>query len=140
MTSNTQQKYRLAVSWCEVNRKLLKKNSKIRLLTSENLYLLMETLGMYWSKREGAWLNRGTVSADAPQQDMQRQVADTVSGRTLIRIIAHKDTIQRRAAEFTEFCELLNWRVIKVSDVIGDGAGDFVRVYITVMVDENRDL
>lgn len=139
MTSNSTQKYRLAVSWCDANRKLLKKNSKIRSLSFEHLYLLMETLGMIWSTRHGAWIEKSTVSADIREEVTQRQVTDTVSGRTLIRIIAHNRLIEKRVAEFTEFCELLNWKVIKVSDPVGDHGETFVRVYVTVIVDENRD-
>lgn len=139
MTSNSTAKYRLAVSWCDANRKLMKKNSKIRSLSTDNLYALMETLGMYWSKREGAWLSRHKQPEEEVSDTPQAVAVDAVSGRTLIRIIAHQSLIGKRVAEFTEFCELLNWRVIKVSDVLGDDALMFLRVYVTVMVDENRD-
>lgn len=139
MTSNSQQKYRIAISWCEANRHLLKKYAKIRSLTSDNLYLLMETLGMYWSKREGAWLARQNAADGGPVSDVQKVTVSGVSGRTLIRIIAHRTLIEKRVSEFVEFCELLNWRVVKKSDPLGDNGQEFIRVYITVMVDEGLD-
>jgi hypothetical protein len=139
VSNNTQLKYKMAIAWCEVNKQRLKKTCKFRLMTSENLYIMLEALGTEWSKHRGEWIGGDHTANGKRFEVTQRVHVDKVSGRTLIRIIAHRSLIDRRCSEFREFCELLNWRIVKESDNYENEAGDFLRCYFTIDIDENRD-
>lgn len=136
-TVNTQLKYKLAIQWCEANRAKLPRYCKFKLYTTERLYRMLEGFGVAWSVEHKGWYTLN--GREAPTAVLGKQGdwrGDTASGRTLVRIIAKSHLIGKRVAEFTELCEALNWNVLKVSNPVGDNGEKYVRVYITIVVED----
>lgn len=139
MTTNPSAKYKAAIRWCDAHKNRLHTAAKYRLMGLETLYLMLEGLGVVWIASAAEWRGVDKTLPDDSNRSLQRVSTDSVSGRTLIRIIAHSTLIGARVAELTELCEALNWKVIKVSDPVGDNGVMFLRVYVTIDVPENRD-
>lgn len=135
---NSQLKYRRAIEWCDGNREKLPRGSKYRLLTTAHLYKLLFAFGVSWDKNMQLWTNKQMENgADVVNIIKPHSAADTVSARTLIRIIAHRVLIGKRVSGLVELCEALNWQVTKVSDPVREADTDFWRVYITVIASED---
>ena len=140
MTTNSTLKYRRAIEWCDANRRKLPKHCKVRLMSTENLYRLLDGFGVIWMTDHKLWTDKNAENGAEIVKGVSDFRASTApSGRTLIRIVAHVTLIGKRVAEFTELCEALNWQVLKVGNPVGDNGVEFVRAYITVMCSEDGD-
>jgi len=124
----TSEKYEAAIAWCDKNKHLLPPMSKHRLMKMENLYAMLDQFGVRWSPSNKLWFE----ATDKPAAVIQ----SAPSGRVLIRMIAHRDLIEKRVAELIELSEALNWIFVQRSNEYEASAGDFSRVYLTFRVTE----
>jgi len=134
---NTQLKYKRAIEWCEKNRDKLPRYCKFKLYSTPRLYEMLEAFGVNWRADLKMWwgLDRSEEGAEiAGNVPPIPRRGDP--GRTLVRIIAKNHLIGKRVAEFTELCEALNWNVVKVSNQIGENGIEYVRVYLTIVVED----
>jgi len=140
MPTNTQIKYKRAIEWCVSNRHMLPRFAKFKLMSSQHLYLMMEAFGAKWLPEHKLWSALDNENGAERVHGVTPQSAvHGPSGRTLVRIIAHRILIGKRVAEFIELCEALNWNVLKTSNPVGDEGDEFIRVYITIMCSENGE-
>lgn len=125
---NSQLKYRLALEWCKNNRSQFPSHAKFALMTTENLYALMESMGCSWSKHDRSWtqVNPGVATF----------FWSKASKSVMVRIIAHRDLIDRRIGEFIELSEALNWVLVRQSDVVLGNEGSMARAHLTFEVKE----
>jgi len=138
MTTNSQLKYKQAISWCDANRGSLPVNCKFKLMSNGHLYKMLEGFNLFWDMQYKCWRDMNAEEgAYGKNGKVQAYPMPAPSSRTLVRIIAHRELIGKRVAEFTELCEALNWRVLKVSDPLGDNGTEFIRVHITITVIED---
>lgn len=140
MTTNSTLKYRMALEWCDANRAKLPRNSKVRLMTTFHLYQLINEFGAEWDTDKRAWVSGRDKGAPIT---MVREQGDwrgkNIDGKAIVRIIAHKNAIDKRVAEFTELCEALNWHILKVGGKHRQLDGDWLRQMITIQVNEGGD-
>lgn len=140
MTVNSQMKYKLAIAWCEANRGKLPPRCKFALMANDKLYALLEGFGCVWSVNGQAWISEAREGAPITVIDKQGDWRGAqADGKAIIRIIAHKDKIDRRVAEFLELCEALNWHIVKVGSKHQQLDGDWLRQMITIQVIEDGD-
>jgi hypothetical protein len=140
MTTNSQQKYKLALVWCEQNRYRLPSRCKFKLMASDKLYAMLDGFGVVWSVKHQLWYIPEPKTAPITQVQKQGDWRGSNSdGKAIIRIIAHKDKIDHRVAEFTELCEALNWHIVKVGAKYNQLDGDWQRQMITIQVVEDGD-
>lgn len=96
-----------------------------------SLYPSLIALGIKWNMGQHVW-EREFGGSTATTEVIKRtpRPLDASHETVLVRIMAHRDSIEQAVSELLELARASNLTVLSVSEPVNNRAGDFKRVYV----------